>query len=492
MKITGFEKFKKHYSLRKLVPVSAEILGDLDTPVSTFLKTMEGPYRFLLESVEGGAQRGRFSMLGDRPIAVFRSKNGRSELVDCLKGKMQNFEENPLDVLRRILSEYQFPSDEKEPGHTGGFFGFLGYDAVRYIEKLPEKSTDDMDQDDVHMFIPQRLVVFDNLLNVVRFIHFAVPSGDVNKDYERAIDALKRRIKRLHEAKLSNGPNSVQAVETEAFQSNLDRGQFERMVETARDHIKNGDIFQVVLSQRLSTRTKAKPFDIYRALRVINPSPYMFYMEMDRVTLLGSSPETLVKLQNDRVTVKPIAGTRKRGFDEKEDTRLIKDLLSDPKERAEHTMLVDLGRNDIGRVSKYGTVSVDEFMSIEKYSHVIHIVSTVSGRLGPGQNAVDVFRASFPAGTVSGAPKVRAMEIIEDLEPTRRGIYAGAAGYFGFDGNMDVCIAIRTIYIHDGTAVLQAGAGIVADSVPANEYEETLNKARGLKRALEYAEGGLL
>ncbi|MBN2001365.1 anthranilate synthase component I [candidate division KSB1 bacterium] len=491
MKITDFNEFKKHYSLRRLVPVSAEILGDMDTPVSTFLKTMEGPYRFLLESVEGGAQRGRFSMLGDRPVAVFRSKAGHSELVDCLNGKMQSFTENPLNVLRQILSEYQFPSEEKEPGHTGGFFGYLGYDAVRYIEKMPETTVDDVQQDDIHMFIPQRMVVFDNLLNIIRFLHFSVPSGDVKKDYEAAVAAVKSRIKILHEAKLSNGTKPVEQVQS-GFESNIDRDRFEQMVEKAKAHIKRGDIFQVVLSQRLSTRTDAKPFDIYRALRVVNPSPYMFYMEMDKVTLLGSSPETLVKLQNNRIIVKPIAGTRKRGLDDNEDNNLIKDLLSDPKEKAEHTMLVDLGRNDIGRVSKYGTVNVDEFMIIEKYSHVIHIVSTVSGQLKNGQNAVDVFRASFPAGTVSGAPKVRSMEIIDELEPTRRGIYAGAVGYFGFDGNMDVCIAIRTIYIQNGTAYLQAGAGIVADSVPANEYEETLNKARGLKRALEYAERGLI
>jgi anthranilate synthase component 1 len=489
MTATSFEQFNSLYQTMPLVPVSMDILGDLDTPVSTFLKTTSGPYRFLLESVEGGARQGRYSIIGDTPIVVFNAKNGCSTLFNSRDGEEKAEGNNPLSVLQNLLQQYVHPAINDIPFINGGLFGFLGYDTIRYIENLPEQSTDDTLLPDILLFIPQKIIVFDNLLHKITLIFFVQPEGDAYADYRRATNELKAIAKKFH-----SHQKTAAAIEQHSsngqYKSNLSKPAFEQIVARAKKHIKRGDTFQIVLSQRLELETSAQAFDVYRGLRVINPSPYMFYMEMDDVILLGSSPETLVKLEGETVYLKPIAGTRKRGANESEDDALIKDLLADPKELAEHTMLVDLGRNDVGRVAQFGTIKVDELMSIEKYSHVIHIVSTVSGKLRQGLDAVDVFKACFPAGTVSGAPKVRAMEIIEELEPTRRGIYAGAAGYFAFNGNMDVCIAIRTLFIKNGKLYVQAGAGIVADSVPDREYEETLNKARGLLKAVEYAEGG--
>ncbi len=490
MSITSFERFAEMYQTIPLVPVSTEILGDLDTPVSTFLKTTSGPYRFLLESVEGSTQRGRYSIIGDTPLLVFKSKNGVSTVNDERLGIEMQHEREPLSILQEMLRHYTRPSINGIPFINGGFFGSLGYDAIRYIEKLPQHSSDDTLLPDLHLFIPQKIIVFDNLLAKITLIFFVRPSGDIKTDYHGAANELANLTEKVRRHHSTSSHQRIQKSNGH-FTSNMDRTTFEQMVAKAKKHIERGDVFQVVLSQRLAAKTNVPAFDIYRGLRVVNPSPYMFYMELDEVTILGSSPETLVKLEGNRVYVRPIAGTRKRGANEEEDQALIKDLLADPKELAEHTMLVDLGRNDVGRVAQYGTVHVDELMGTEKYSHVIHIVSTVSGILREGLDAVDVLKACFPAGTVSGAPKVRAMEIIEELEPTRRGIYAGAAGYFAFDGNMDVCIAIRTIYIKDGKLYVQAGAGIVADSVPEKEFEETLNKAKGLLKAVEYAEGGL-
>lgn len=488
---TTFSSFLRNYQGRPLVPVMAEILADLETPVSTFIKTTSGPFRFLLESVAQGVQRGRYSIIGDRPLALLRSNHGKTVIQDHIQQTEQIIADPPLQVLQDFLAKYKTPLPADLPFQDGGLFGYLGYDSVRHIENLPDQAQDDLHMADFCFFIPERIIVFDNLLNRLSIFFFIAPTGQAEQDYLRAIEESKKiEWQILHgERPTALNPESRKNGHTE---SNVTREEFEAMVVKAKAHIQRGDIFQVVLSQRLQRTTPASAINIYRALRVINPSPYMFYMEMGEETLLGSSPETLAKLDKDRVEVKPIAGTRKRGGDENEDEALIAELLADPKERAEHTMLVDLGRNDVGRVSQYGTVKVEEWMAIEKYSHVIHIVSTVSGKLREGLDAVDVYRATFPAGTVSGAPKVRAMEIIDDLEPTRRGVYAGAVGYLAFNGNMDVCIAIRTIVMRGTTAYIQAGAGIVADSVPANEYEETLNKARGLIAAIEYAEGGLL
>ena len=490
MKVSSLDDFRKHYDRYPLIPVFAEILGDFDTPVSTFLKCTEGPYRFLYESVERGENLARYSILGASPLLTFQVKDGVSRVENLVTGEKQEFVENPMEVMKRIIEAYRHPLMTDVPFSNGGLFGYLGYDTIRYIEKLPDSTVDDIGLPDIHLFIPGMVIVFDNLLHKIDIITFVIPNGDMERDYNKALIVLNQIVAKIQDEKLS--PTRPTARRSHgAFESNFEQEQFEGIVLRAKEHIKRGDIFQVVLSQRLKVETQADPFDIYRALRVINPSPYMFYLEMEDTKVLGSSPETLIKLDNGRVMVKPIAGTRKRGSNDDEDRRRSEELLADPKERAEHTMLVDLGRNDIGRIAEFGTVQVEKLMDIEKYSHVIHIVSTVSGKLRQGMDSVDVFKAGFPAGTVSGAPKVRAMEIIDDLEPTRRAIYAGAVGYFSFDGNMDVCIAIRTIYMRGRTAFLQAGAGIVADSIPRNEYEETLNKARGLLKAIEYAEGGL-
>ena len=489
MNISSYDQFLEDYNSCSLVPVCAEILGDLETPVSTFLKTTDGTHRFLLESVERGENRGRYSIIGDRPLLILKSKNGRIHYRDFEKGMDRRFDGDPFQELKKVLANYRPPQKNPLPFMQGALFGFLGYDCVRHIEKLPEHAMDDLDLPDIHLFLPGQLVVFDNLLHLLRFIVYVRPDGRPREQYDRALTALEQRVK------ASRGPSSEKAIECREQkadpESSITHDDFLSGVEKIKSHISRGDIFQGVLSQRLQSNVAVPAFDVYRALRMINPSPYMFYLDMGGVQVLGSSPETLIKRQGERVTVNPIAGTRKRGRDEKEDEANIAELLNDPKERAEHIMLVDLGRNDVGRVAEYGSVEVAEFMAIEKYSHVIHIVSTVSGTVRPGIDAVDVFRAGFPAGTVTGAPKVRAMQILEELEPTRRGPYAGAAGYFSFDGDMDVCIAIRTIVVKNGTAYWQAGAGIVADSIPENEYLETLNKARALQRALEYAQGGL-
>ncbi|MBN2412529.1 anthranilate synthase component I [candidate division KSB1 bacterium] len=491
LKITSFEQFELNYKAGYLQPISAEILGDLDTPVSIFLKATKGPYRFLLESVEGGAQRGRYSIIGDSPLAVFKNKNNVSQLHNFVTGDVNQFTGDPFHFLKKILQKYVNTPASDTPFINSGLFGYLSYDSIRHIERLPELAVDDINLPDIHLFIPQKMIVFDNLYNKIIIINFVIPAGDKEIEYRKAVQNTRQIIKNIQTQNLPRNGHQ-EAPKSGHIQSNLKKSEFEKIVSKTKEYISKGDIFQGVLSQRLKVTTQVPPFDIYRALRVINPSPYMFYLELDGLFVLGSSPETLVKLNNGKVEVKPIAGTRKRGADDKEDELLIKELLADPKERAEHTMLVDLGRNDIGRIAEYGTVHVDDLMITEKYSHVIHIVSSVSGTLRNGMDSIDVFKACFPAGTVSGAPKVRAMEIIEELEPTRRSIYAGAAGYFSFDGNMDVCIAIRTIYVKEGTAYLQAGAGIVAESVPEKEYEETLNKARGLLKAIEYAEGGLV
>ncbi len=489
MKFSTFQDFKSQYNKFPLLPVSVEFLVDLDTPVSTFLKCTEGPYRFLLESVEGGETRGRFSIIGYSPFLIFKVKNGLVEITEKQTGNTKSVRSESLKVLKEIIKKYQHPKMNDIPFINGGLFGFLGYDVIRYIEKLPDSATDDTELPDMHLFIPENIVVFDNFLHKLEIITFISPGQDMQREYETAIKTLKKISGKIKANRKKNARTAN--FKSEAFRSNIEEHEFKEMVLRAKKYIKRGDIFQVVLSQRLEAETQANPFDIYRALRVINPSPYMFFLEMNGLQVLGSSPETLIKLSNGQVFVKPIAGTRRRGADPSEDEYLSKELLADPKEIAEHTMLVDLGRNDVGRIAEYGTVKVEKLMEIEKYSHVIHIVSTVTGKLKKGMDAVDVFIAGFPAGTVSGAPKVRAMEIIDELEPTRRGIYAGAVGYFGFDGNMDVCIAIRTIYMKGKTAYLQAGAGIVADSDPEKEFQETLNKAKGLMKAVIYAEGGL-
>ena len=483
------------------MPVYRELAADLETPVSVYLKLREQGASFLLESVEQAEQLGRYSFLGFNPRRQIVSKgrsitisdNGHSETRPLCKG------EDPLHVIAAELGRYQ-PVASLEgvakdlPRFFGGAVGYLGYDLVRFFERLPETADDSLSLPDLHMLVTDTLVVFDHVRHrLLVFANAHVPPGcDLDATYEEAIarlDAIEVQMRTPMPA-LPVPPERTDGK----LASNVSRAGYEAIVRRAQEYIAAGDIFQVVLSQRLSRQTQADPFSIYRALRHINPSPYMFFIALGGApptTLIGSSPEVLVRLQDRTAEVRPLAGTRPRGKDETEDQRLETDLLADPKERAEHVMLVDLGRNDLGRVCEYNTVHVPELLAIERYSHVMHIVSHVTGRLREGMDAYDLLRATFPAGTVSGAPKVRAMEIIEELEGTRRGAYAGAVGYLGFNGNMDTCITIRTIVIRGDTAYLQAGAGIVADSDPAREWEETLHKARALSVAIQMAEEGI-
>jgi anthranilate synthase component I len=483
-----------------LIPVYRVFPADLETPVSVCLKLMEseGP-SFLLESVEGGEQVGRYSFVGVNPRGVI-ALHGRTvrDSRDPHNPRQLAEGEDILHVLQAELAQFT-PADLPDlPRFIGGAVGFLGYDVVRFFERVPATAVPVLDVPDALFLLADTLVVFDHArhrLMILANAHVA-PDADLEMVYVEAI----QRIERVSERLLRPLP----AVPTRRWGatgngrdpqllSNKTQPQFEQMVAQAKEHIAAGDIFQVVLSQRLSRRTNAHPFAIYRALRMLNPSPYMFYFDLGQFDLqvIGASPEMHVRLEDGVASVRPIAGTRRRGQTPDEDAALAAELLADPKERAEHVMLVDLGRNDIGRVSDYGTVQVKDLMIVEKYSHVMHIVSQVEGRLRDRLNAFDLMRATFPAGTVSGAPKVRAMEIIEKLEGERRGLYAGAVGYFGYDGSMDTCIAIRTMLAQGDTVYIQAGAGIVADSEPASEYQECLNKAGALAAAVTAAERGI-
>jgi anthranilate synthase component 1 len=407
---------------------------------------------------------------------------------------------DPLAVLEGLVMELppatcrELPAggEGTEATFSAGAVGYVSYDAVRSIEKLPERAVNDLRLPDLLFMFFDSLVIFDHLNKTIKVVSNAHlgDKKDLSRAYQEATKKIDSIIERLRTPILTLSDDITTDGEvTLPFSSNFEREDFLKAVQRCKEYIKAGDVFQVVLSQRLAVKTQASPFNIYRALRVINPSPYMFYLDLGELKLIGSSPEVMVKVEHGEITVRPIAGTRKRGLNEEEDTRLEKELLADPKERAEHIMLVDLGRNDVGRVAEYGSVSLEDRMVIEKYSHVMHITSSVTGKLRQDKSAFDTLKACLPAGTLSGAPKVRAMEIIEELEPTRRGPYGGAVGYVDFSGNMDTCITIRTIVLRGDTAYIQAGAGIVADSVPEKEYEETLNKAKGLLKAIEAAEG---
>lgn len=488
------EEFRARAAEGGLVPVYREILADMETPVSAFKKIGDSPYAFLLESVEGGEQVARFSFLGADPFLVFTSK-GRGVAVEeagAIKIRELRENEDPLTVLKELMGRYRWSADESLPRLAGGAVGYIGYDTVRFFEKLPEHTDDDLDLPDCFFVFTDTLLIFDHVRHRIKVLSHALANGDPDQAYDRAISRIEALIGRLRAPAPAPGPEVRKSSPAPlSITSNVSRGQFLQAVLAAKEHIIAGDAIQIVLSQRLSIEVEADPFDIYRALRSLNPSPYMYYLSYGGLKLVGSSPEILVTEERGRVTTRPIAGTRPRGADPSADHALEAELLADVKERAEHIMLVDLGRNDIGRVCRPGSVQVDQLMGIERYSHVMHIVSNVVGELAPGYDQFDVLRACFPAGTVSGAPKIRAMEIIEELEPTRRGPYAGAMGYFSFSGDMDTCITIRTIVIKDGCAHIQVGAGIVADSVPESEFDETMNKARALVRAIELAEGGL-
>jgi len=456
------------------------------------MKATRGDHRFLLESVEGGERLARYSFIGSEPFMVFRARGGhvvleeggRMEVIDLEPG------EDPLHVLKRVMGRFRWSGDPSLPPFCGGAVGYIGYDAVRRFEKLPEYAVDDLGLPDYLLVLTDALLVFDHVRHAIRAVCNARVEGDADEAYDAATAKVDELVRRLHEHQPvalhpPTGRGVVQPV------PNMAPEQYMAGVERCKEYIAAGDAFQIVLSQRFSMATTADPLDVYRALRFVNPSPYMYYLANGDIYLVGSSPEILVTQNAGNVRVRPIAGTAPRGATPEEDLVLADALLSDEKELAEHIMLVDLGRNDIGRVCEYGSVHVDELMTTEKYSHVMHIVSNVTGRLAHDRDRYDLLRACFPAGTVSGAPKIRAMEIIEELEPTRRGPYAGAVGYFSYSGSMDMAITIRTITFKGNNAYVQVGAGLVADSVPEKEYQETMSKGRALIRALEMAEAGL-
>ncbi len=484
----GRERVRELARENRQVPIVHSWLADLETPVGAFLKLRdEGPV-FLLESAEEGQRLGRYSIVGVRPQAVMRSagdeltiewSDGRRELADP---------GDPFGAVEDALDAVGMAPPDEELAFAGGAVGYFGYDLVRRVERLPDAPPDDRGLDDMVVVITGPVVLFDHLRRSITIIvPCPVTGDDVDVAYDRSVaEVLSIKERLAGPPPPPNAPHAEPPIDS-VVESNFDRAEFEAAVEACREYIYAGDAFQVVPSQRFSTRLGLDPFSVYRGLRTVNPSPYMFYFDTGDTALVGSSPETLVKVEAGRVEMHPIAGTRPRGESPAEDQRLAAELLDDPKERAEHVMLVDLGRNDLGRVCAVGSVEVRELMTVRHYSHVMHIESSVVGRLAEGRRATDALRATFPAGTLSGAPKVRAMEIIDELEPTRRGPYGGAVGYLGFNGDLDTAITIRTIVCHDGIAHVQAGAGIVADSDPATEYAETQNKAAALFRAIEVA-----
>lgn len=485
------------------IPVSCEILADLETPVSAYFKVVGVQPGFLLESAEGGERFGRYSFLGTDPSAIIRTKGNRIEIETGTAKEVK--EENPFPFLRKYLAGFKVAVDPTLPRFSGGLVGYFSYDVVRFFENLPDIKEDDQKLPDMQLFLADTILAFDHFRHRLKIITHARPENGSEKAYEGAKRRIKEIISRLR-SNVSVGQASARAKDAVdelsgsptgkfQFQSNFSRPEFENAVLKAKEYIQKGDAIQIVLSQRLRVdypKPGPDPFDLYRAIRAINPSPYLYYFNFSETILVGSSPEVMVRLEEGKATLRPIAGTRPRGQNEPEDRELGEDLKKDEKERAEHIMLVDLGRNDLGRVCQPGTVKVTELMAVEKYSHVMHLVSNITGDLRSDKDAFDLFSAVFPAGTVSGAPKIRAMEIIEELEPVKRGLYAGAVGYFDFSGNLDTCITIRTVWIEDGKAYLQVGAGIVADSVPSREYEETLNKGRAFLEALRLASSGLL
>jgi anthranilate synthase component 1 len=461
-----------------LVPIYREVTADLETPVSAFLKVRKGPYSFLLESVEGAERMARYSFIGTEPYRVLKTGPG------------QTCDSDPLIPLEEEMDRFKAISVPGLPAFTGGAIGYVAYDAVRHYEsRVVPPAADDLGIPEAVFLFSDSLVVFDHIRHTIKVIAHCSTVGDIEASYTRAAAKIDEVVDRLG--------NNVSLPEQEVAavmrvngrsESNVGREGYELMVERIREYVIEGEVIQTVPSQRIARETAIHPFNIYRQLRTVNPSPYMFYLDLGDFQIVGASPELLVRVENGVVVTHPIAGTRRRGETDEEDEELAVELLGDEKERAEHIMLVDLGRNDVGRVAKPGTVHVDKYMEIEKYSHVMHIVSHVSGQLADDKTPFDAFRAVFPAGTVTGAPKVRAMEIIAELEPSKRGIYAGAVGYASFAGSLDTCIAIRTMLVKDGVAYIQAGGGIVYDSLPDAEYVETVNKMGALMRAIDQAE----
>jgi anthranilate synthase component 1 len=482
-----YEDFLKLAVEGTVVPVVKRVMADLLTPVAAYLKIERlSPYSFLLESVEGGEKVARYSFLGFNPQTVVRSQAGKV-IIETGSGKEET--DQPMLATLRRLSGMHIPVRLPDlPPFVCGAVGYMGYDAVRWFEKIPDNNQDDLGMDDAVMMFFSRLLVFDHVRHQIHLIANVFTDGKtegLEEDYRAAIDDIEAMEARLEDP-IEPLPRR-KLSERIPLRSNMTKAQYEDAVVRAKEYIAAGDIFQVVLSQRFEIGLNAHPFEIYRALRVVNPSPYMFYLKIDDRSIIGASPEMLVRATGRRLEYRPIAGTRKRGATETEDLLLGEEMRADEKEVAEHVMLVDLGRNDLGRVADYGSVEVTDLMIVERYSHVMHLVSGIKARLAPGKDRFDALAACFPAGTVTGAPKVRAMEIVEELESTRRGVYAGSVMYLDYSGNLDSCIAIRTMIAKDGRAYIQAGAGIVADSVPENEYVETVNKARAMLQAIDMA-----
>jgi anthranilate synthase component 1 len=487
-----FKTFSKFAKRGNLVPVYTELLADLETPVSSFLKICHSDYAYLLESVESQEKIGRYSFLSSDPALVIKSKDRQIEITEFnaqrKKSRKYTTQTNPLDEIKNILAKYKYVPLKELPRFAGGFVGYVSYDMVRFFEKIPDRNKDDLKLPDSVFMLSNNLLVFDHIEHKIKIIsNVYIKDSKDHSCVKRAYESGSKHIRRLgidltkkmgtKELKLSGGKYSQ-------VSSNLTKQRFCSIVSKAKKYIKSGDVIQVVLSQRFQTKLCDNFIDVYRRLRSINPSPYMYCLKLGDFKIVGSSPEMLIRCEDGVIETRPIAGTRPRGANESEDNKLAKELLKDKKERAEHLMLVDLGRNDLGRVARKGTVKVQDFMIIERYSHVMHIVSSVIAKLDKRFDIFNALSSAFPAGTVAGAPKIRAMEIIDELENIRRGPYAGCVGYFSFSGNLDTCITIRTVVIKGGYCYVQAGAGIVADSIPQREYKETQNKARALIEAI--------
>ncbi|HEX2914757.1 MAG TPA: anthranilate synthase component I [Chloroflexia bacterium] len=489
----ALDQIKELAGKGNLTPIYREIMADLETPVSAFLKVCrDEPNSFLLESVEGGERLARYSFMGSNPYLVLKLENGTA--YARINGYKQTLQfTDPLEVVHSYLKAYQLveaPGLENElPRFYGGAVGYLGYEAVGYFEKLPRQESNPVGVPEGMYLFVDTMVVFDHLKRKIKLVAHVHLDGNIEKSYAEAVERIEKLAERLA------GPVPMELVQGKVegavsgpVVSNFTREAYEEAVLKTKEYIRAGDIFQANVGQRFARPTNVKPINIYRTLRAVNPSPYMFYLHFQEFDIIGASPELLVQVEGRTVETHPIAGTRPRGKDAASDAKFAEELLADEKERAEHVMLVDLGRNDLGRVCTPGTVHVEDIMHIERYSHVMHMVTNVIGELAPGKSAFDALRSCFPMGTVTGAPKIRAMEIIAELEPEQRGAYGGAVGYFGFSGNMDTCLTIRTIVLKDQLAYVQAAAGLVADSVPANEYQETVNKVMGMLRALDEAE----
>ena len=487
----NYSEFEALAKQGNVIPVYQTYLADLLTPVSAFLRlTQASKNAFLFESVEGGEKTARFSFLGCDPFCTIQFSENTIE--EMRLGKRERFKSDIFEHLKKLFGNYKMARLENLPRFTGGAVGYFGYETIHLIEDVPVLQNGSQTFPEAAFMLFDTILAFDHLkhqIYIIKNVRLDEESGSLPKLFEHAqatISGIKQRL----DCELNRIKND-RSVEDSRVESNFNAADFCSAVSRAKEFIQAGDIFQVVLSQQFRRKISATPFDIYRALRIINPSPYLYFIKMDDKCIIGSSPELLVRVENRKIEVRPIAGTRKRGQTPAEDSELMADLEQDPKEVAEHTMLVDLGRNDVGQVSEFGSVEVTEFMQVEKYSHVMHLVSNVQGKLRENLTAIDALKACFPAGTVSGAPKIRAMEIISELEPEKRGVYAGALGYLDFSGNLDTCIAIRTILTENKHAYFQAGAGIVADSVPESEYHETMHKSAALREAIDFAERGL-